>query len=100
MNPLREYLVLEGMHFLNDDRLTQMLLITGHLITFPIKEGNDSRAFRKGKTINLLDAYVCSGRFATKAIPFSTVQDGTVPRRYQDGLECTDTEQDTLIVLW
>jgi len=53
------------------------------------------------KRINLVDAYICSGYFAALALPqgqYSTVN--ATPRRYQDGLEADDPEEDMLFMVW
>lgn len=58
--------------------------------------------YQKRKTINLIDAYVCSGYFAAQALPSGQFQ-ADVPataRRYADGLETDDPEEDTLFMLW
>ena len=58
--------------------------------------------YKKRKTINLLDAYVCSGYFAAQTLPpgqFRPDMPATA-RRYADGLETDDPEEDTLFMLW
>jgi hypothetical protein len=53
------------------------------------------------KKIDLMDAYICSGYFAALALPngqYSTLN--TAPRRYQDGLEADDPEEDMLFMVW
>lgn len=54
------------------------------------------------KKINLLDAYVCSGYLATQCLPDEQYKpnEKPVPRRYQDGLETNDREEDMLFVVW
>lgn len=57
---------------------------------------------RRKRSISLLDAYVCSGYFAALALPRDQYNPdaSTIPRRYQDGLEADDPEEDTLFVVW
>ena len=54
------------------------------------------------KTINLIDAYICSGYFAAQALPEGQFNPDAPPlaRRYQDGLETEDPEEDTLFMIW
>jgi hypothetical protein len=51
---------------------------------------------------NLLDAYVCSGYFAALALPQGQYDPTIAPeaRRYQDGLESDDLEEDMLFIVW
>ena len=58
--------------------------------------------YQKRKTINLIDAYVCSGYFAAQTLPSGqfTPEMPTTARRYADGLETNDPEEDTLFMLW
>lgn len=55
-----------------------------------------------GKNVNLLDAYVCSGYFAAQALPSGqyTPNAKPAPRRYQDGLETDDREEDMMFMIW
>lgn len=57
---------------------------------------------RRGKSINLLDAYVCSGYFAAQYLPAGQYDANAAPvaRRYGDGLETDDTEEDTMFIVW
>jgi len=54
------------------------------------------------KKTNLIDAYICSGYLAALALPegqyVATVK--PAPRRYQDGLEAEDREEDMLFMVW
>lgn len=61
---------------------------------------NSSLSLAKKKT-HLLDAYVCSGYNAALALPEGEYQaDGeAAPRRYQDGLEADDRDEDMLFVI-
>jgi len=61
-----------------------------------------SLQYHKRKTINLVDAYVCSGYFAAQTLPSGQFEPEkpTTARRYADGLETDDPEEDTLFMLW
>ncbi|KZS90535.1 hypothetical protein SISNIDRAFT_415343 [Sistotremastrum niveocremeum HHB9708] len=79
--------------------LNQLVLTSGHLTRFHVQQGNVLS--QKAKTISLVDAYVCSGHFASNSISNKIGQDGThVAKRYQDGLETDDKEEDTYFVIW
>jgi hypothetical protein len=54
------------------------------------------------KTINLIDSYICSGFFAAQVLPEGQFNPDLPPvaRRYQDGLETEDPEEDTLFMIW
>jgi hypothetical protein len=54
------------------------------------------------KQTNLIDAYVCSGYFAALALPKGqyNANGNAAPRRYQDGLETDDPEEDMLFMVW
>lgn len=75
--------------------------MSGHLVQFRIKP-SISLYYQKRKTINLIDAYVCSGFFAAQALPPGQFKPDmpTTARRYADGLETDDPEEDTLFMLW
>jgi hypothetical protein len=75
--------------------------VNGHLVQFRIKP-TVSLYFKKRKTINLLDAYVCSGYFAAQTLPSGQFRPDmpATARRYADGLETDDPEEDTLFMLW
>lgn len=49
-----------------------------------------------------MDAYVCSGYLAALALPRGQYDANktTTPRKYQDGLEADDIEEDMLFVIW
>jgi len=79
----------------------QLFLTSGHLVQYHItpKSPLHHREYRK---INLVDAYVTSGYFAALTLPkgqFSPT-DSSVPRRYQDGLEADDPDEDMLFMIW
>lgn len=77
-----------------------MFLVDGHLIPFHAKPGNSLHPVMR-KKINLLDAYVCSGYLAALNLPKGqyTPNATTVPRRYEDGLEVDDRDEDMLFVI-
>ncbi|KAI0657423.1 Pleckstrin homology domain-containing protein [Cubamyces menziesii] len=79
----------------------QLVLISGHLVQFHIT-GHTSLHHRRDKVIPLLDAYICSGYFAAQYLPDGQYDANApaVARRYQDGLETDDSEEDTLFVIW
>lgn len=57
---------------------------------------------RRRVEMSLLDAYVCSGYFAAAHLPEGQYNLDAPPaaRRYQDGLETDDREEDTLFMIW
>ncbi|KAI1789615.1 Pleckstrin homology domain-containing protein [Ganoderma leucocontextum] len=79
----------------------QLVLLSGHLVEFDISPQH-SMHHRRGKTINLLDAYVCSGYFAAQYLPAGQYDANAPPvaRRYGDGLETDDGEEDTMFIVW
>ncbi|KAI0720502.1 Pleckstrin homology domain-containing protein [Cerioporus squamosus] len=79
----------------------QLVLISGHLVQYHIT-GSSSMYHRKDKVIELLDAYICSGYFAAQYLPEGQYDANAPPvaRRYQDGLETDDSEEDTLFIVW
>ena len=82
-------------------RLVQMFLVTGQLVQFRIKP-KSTHYRRQGKTISLLDAYVVSGVLAARALPKGQYNPNNpvTPRRYADGLESNDTEENMLFVVF
>lgn len=54
------------------------------------------------KKFNLLDAYVCSGYLAEQCLPAGQYNpnDTPAPRRYQDGLETDDRDEDMIFMIW
>lgn len=87
--------------FVDTNRLTQMYLTAGHLVQYNITPKSSLHP-RRSKKINLLDAYVTSGYFAALALPKGqySASAASVPRRYQDGLEADDPEEDMLFMIW
>jgi hypothetical protein len=54
------------------------------------------------KKINLIDAYICSGYLASLTLPKGQYRPNapTLARRYEDGLEADDREEDMLFVIY
>lgn len=82
-------------------RLMHAFLTGGHLLQYHIKTKSKVHPVCKVK-INLVDAYVCSGYFAALSLPRGQFDPSAppVPRRYQDGLETDDGEDDTMFMIW
>ncbi|TFK28020.1 hypothetical protein FA15DRAFT_678662 [Coprinopsis marcescibilis] len=81
-------------------KLVQMFVVAGHLVPFRIKPGSSLHNSSK-KKINLLDAYVYSGFLSAINLPIGQFHHNgpTAPRRYQDGLETDDREEDMLFII-
>ncbi|KAL1711106.1 Pleckstrin homology domain-containing protein [Schizophyllum commune] len=79
----------------------RLFLIAGHLVSFRMRRGSLVHRAMKRK-LNLVDAYVVSGYFAALALPRGQFSPGdeSLPRRYQDGLEADDPEDDLLFMIW
>ncbi|THH16545.1 hypothetical protein EW146_g4095 [Bondarzewia mesenterica] len=79
----------------------QLFIVSGHLIQYHMKADSVHHR-RQGRAINLLDAYTASGVFAAQSLPSGQYRANGPPmaRRYQDGLENDDAEEDTLFVLY
>ncbi|KAJ3827599.1 Pleckstrin homology domain-containing protein [Lentinula raphanica] len=89
----------QGLH--GQYRLVDLVLVPERLIHFRISPKSVMHNASR-KTINLVDAYVCSGYFGALVLPvgqFNPTQNN-VPRRYRDGLETDDPEEDRLFVIW
>ncbi|RDB17902.1 Meiotically up-regulated gene 56 protein [Hypsizygus marmoreus] len=82
-------------------KLVQMFLLAGHLAQFHITPGSSLHASMHKKT-SLIDAYVCSGYLAASALPRGQYSPNSraAPRRYRDGLEADDPEEDMIFMLW
>ena len=82
-------------------RLMQLILVSGHLVQFHITSHRASHHMRS-QAISLLNAYVCSGHFATQSLPVDefTMSREPLHRRFQDGLESEDNESDTVFLIW
>jgi Pleckstrin homology domain len=78
-----------------------MFLVSGQLVLYHVAR-KSALHLRQAKNISLLDAYVCSGYFAALALPEGQYNPTapTVARRYQDGLEADDPEEDMLFMIW
>jgi len=82
------------------DRLVQLFLVAGHLVEFRVTPGSSLHTAMQ--RTNLLDAYICSGYLAALALPQGQYDPGNNPeaRRYQDGLETDDPEEEMLFTVW
>jgi len=82
-------------------KLVQMFLVAGQLVQFHIKP-KSTLYRRKGKTVSLVDAYIVSGVLAAQALPKGQYNPNnpSTPRRYADGLESNDAEENTLFVVY
>ncbi|KAI0051385.1 hypothetical protein FA95DRAFT_1554452 [Auriscalpium vulgare] len=91
--------VRKGIH--GQYKLVQLFLVAGRIVQFSIRSGSIYHK-RHGKTIHLVDAYTASGVFAAQALPIGQYSPNAPPtaRRYQDGLETDDLEEDTLFVVY
>lgn len=79
----------------------QLFLIANQLLQFHIKP-NSTNFRRRGKPVSLLDAYVVSGVFAAQALPKGQYNPNNpaTPRRYADGLESDDSEENMLFTVY
>ncbi|KAH9989700.1 Pleckstrin homology domain-containing protein [Russula compacta] len=82
-------------------KLVQLFLVAGHLVQFHIKP-KSTHYHRQGKAIPLLDAYIVSGVLAAQTLPKGQYNPNnpTTPRRYADGLESDDTEENMLFIVY
>jgi hypothetical protein len=82
-------------------RLVELFLVAGQLVQFRIKP-KSTHYRRQGKTVALLDAYVVSGVLAAQAMPKGQYNPNNpiMPRRYADGLESDDTEENLLFMVY
>ncbi|EPQ54943.1 hypothetical protein GLOTRDRAFT_43400 [Gloeophyllum trabeum ATCC 11539] len=83
-------------------KYVQLFLVSGHLIQYHITPKASMYHRRTKRTISLVDAYVCSGYFAAKVLPESQYNPDAppIPRKYPDGLETEDLEEDTIFMVW
>lgn len=81
-------------------KLVQLFLVDGHLISFRVSPHNSLHQASK-KKINLIDAYVTSGYLAALTLPKGQYRPNapTLARRYGDGLEADDRDEDMLFVI-
>ncbi|KZT73767.1 hypothetical protein DAEQUDRAFT_761746 [Daedalea quercina L-15889] len=79
----------------------QLVLVQGNLVQFRMT-GRKSLHHRRDRLINLLDASVVSGYLAAQYLPEGEYDPDAprIARRYQDGLETDDGDEDTLFMLW
>jgi hypothetical protein len=77
-----------------------MFLVSRCLVQYRIRSKSHLR-HRESRSISLLDAYVCSGYLAALALPNDeyNAKASAAARRYQDGLEVDDSDEDTLFVI-
>ncbi|KAF8555219.1 hypothetical protein OG21DRAFT_1476557 [Imleria badia] len=82
-------------------KLVQLFLLPGRLIKFDVSPTSNLN-HRNTKEIGLLDAYVSSGYSAALALRPSeySPESPNLPRRYPDGLETNEREEDELFVIW
>jgi len=82
-------------------RHVQLILASGHLIQFHLSN-NTHMHYERGATINLLDAYILSGYFAALNLARReyTPDMPSTARKFGDGLETHDKDEDTLFMLW
>jgi len=78
-----------------------MFLVAGELVQFHIKP-KATLYRRKGKSVSLLDAYIVSGVLAAQALPKGQYNPNNpaTPRRYADGLESNDADENTLFTIY
>lgn len=76
-----------------------LVLASGHLVCYRLASKSGALHLNDG-AINLRDAYVCSGTFATQSLPRREFQNHNAPKRYQDGLESYDPDEDVTFILW
>lgn len=82
------------------DRHMYHVLTHGHIVQYHLKASKTAH-YHRSRTINLLDAYVYSGQLALSSISHSSEFNAqAVPKRYQDGLETEDLEEDVTFVIW
>lgn len=82
-------------------RLVQLFLVPGRLIKYNVSPTSNLH-HRNAKEIGLLDAYVASGYFAALALRPGeySPESPNPPRRYLDGLETDEREEDELFAIW
>ncbi len=82
-------------------RLVELFLVTGQLVQFHIKP-KSTHYRRREKAVSLFDAYVVSGVLAAQALPKGQYNPNNpiTPRRYADGLESNDTEENMLFMVY
>ncbi|OJA08772.1 hypothetical protein AZE42_01293 [Rhizopogon vesiculosus] len=88
----------KGLH--GQYKLVQLFLVSGRLVQYNVSRNSFLR--QRSKEINLVDSYVCSGYLAALALRSSEYnpQTPSVARRYSDGFEVDDPEEDMLFTIW
>lgn len=82
-------------------RLVELFLVAGQLVQFHIKP-KSTHYRRQRNAVSLLDAYVVSGVLAAQVLPQGQYNPNNpiTPRRYADGLESDDTEENMLFMVY
>ncbi|KAG9035602.1 hypothetical protein FRB95_011008 [Tulasnella sp. JGI-2019a] len=76
------------------------VLTHGCIVQYFLKP-TKSAHFNRSRAINLLDAYVYSGQLAISSLPQGSAQPSqAAPKRYQDGLEADDDDEDVTFIIW
>ncbi|KAH7913406.1 Pleckstrin homology domain-containing protein [Hygrophoropsis aurantiaca] len=81
-------------------KLVQLHLVSGHLVQYHISP-KSTLHHRRSKEISLVDAYICSGYLAALSLRGGEyiADSANAPRRYEDGLEADDPEEDMLFII-
>ncbi|KAG2155842.1 uncharacterized protein EDB93DRAFT_1128478 [Suillus bovinus] len=81
-------------------KLVQLFLVAGRLLQYQVSRNSFLR--QKSREINLMDCYVCSGYLAVLALRPDEYHPETpsAARRYFDGFEADDPEEDVLFAIW
>ncbi|KAG1742396.1 uncharacterized protein EDB91DRAFT_1279626 [Suillus paluster] len=81
-------------------KLVHLFLVSGRLLQYHVSRNSFLR--HRSKEINLMDSYVCSGYLAALTLWPSEYNPETpsVARRYFDGFEADDPEEDMLFAIW
>ncbi|KAF7291599.1 hypothetical protein HMN09_01251000 [Mycena chlorophos] len=87
--------------FYGQYKYIHLFLVPGHLVQFSISP-QSSLHLAMHKQVSLADAYVCSGFVAASSLPIGqySANQAPLPRRYQDGLETDDSDEDTMFIVW
>ncbi|KAG1882580.1 hypothetical protein F4604DRAFT_1741551 [Suillus subluteus] len=81
-------------------KLVQLFLVAGRLLQYQVSR--NSFLCHKSREIDLMDSYVCSGYLAALTLRPGEYHPETpsVARRYIDGFEADDSEEDVLFAIW
>ncbi|KAG2039604.1 hypothetical protein BDR03DRAFT_1008925 [Suillus americanus] len=81
-------------------KLVQLFLVSGRLLQYQVSRNSSLRYQRR--EINLMDSYVCSGYLAALTLRPGEYHPEipSVARRYIDGFEADDPEEDILFAIW